>query len=388
MRSTLLAVEAGLAVVVLIGTGLLVSSLSRAVNQHPGIDPTGVYALGLSLPQKEFYGVPERPMFCQQMQRQTRDIAGVQSVSAVSHLPLAGRDPGHEFLIEGAPDPGNDRPSSKYGVVCPNYFRTMDIPILQGEDFSDRHVAAAPQVVIVNDVFRRTYFSDAEIIGKRIRIANSGEPWLTIVGVVADVRHEGLTSEPRPHFYRPYAQSVWPHMSVVFRSQPEQPPPVANFRRALAVVTPDEPVGDAVAMTDVVRRSIGHLRFPLTLMLAFGCIATALTIVGVFGVAAQAVAQRRRELAIRTALGASQRSIYGLVIGQTMVPVLLGIVGGVVVARMGGQLIEGMLYGIAATHVATFVLTVVALSVIALAACLGPARRAARVDTMLVMRGD
>jgi hypothetical protein len=267
----------------------------------------------------------------------------------------------------------------------------MGIPVVQGTDFTDSQVADAPQVIVVNEAFVRTYFPDRPVIGKRIRFgsfADTAGQWITIIGVVGDVRHEGLTNETRPYFYRPYSQTVWPGMSVVVRTAPGTPPPLPAVRKALRSVSPDEPVADPIPMREVVERSVWHLRFPLALMLAFGSIATALTLVGVFGVASQLLLQRSRELAIRSALGASGGAIQRLVLRQAMLPVLLGITAGLLIARASGQLVAGMLYGVQPTDLAAYVLAAVGLALLALAACIAPARRASRLDPMIVMRAD
>ena len=392
IRGILLAAQVGLAIVVLVGAGLLVNSVRRAVAVEPGIEPRGVTLMSVSLPQDDSYGVPERPLFCEQLQQRAGTVTGVTAVSAVSHIPFSGQNAGRSFIIEGAPPPPpNGAPGASYGVVCPNYFRTMAIPLRQGRDFSSQDVVAAPQVAIVNEAFARTYFGTESAVGKRIRLGTFetvDAPWATIIAVAGDVRHEGLVTDVRPYLYRPYTQSVWPYMTVALRTSSGARPPIAPVRESLRSIIPDEPVGDPLAMGTVVEGSLAFMRFPLVMMIAFAAIGGLLTVVGVFGVASQVVVGRTRELGIRRALGATRTHLYRLVVVQTLGPAAIGLIGGIVIARLSGSAVGGLLYGVSPTDSSTFLLMTILLALLTMLACVAPARRAGSVDPAQTLRHD
>ncbi|MEP6729429.1 MAG: ABC transporter permease [bacterium] len=391
IRGILLSVETGLALVVLVGAVLLVDSVRRAAAIEPGLDARNLFMLSLALPQKDTYGVPERTLFCSQLTERAGGVAGVHAVSAVSHVPLSGQGAGRDFTIEGQPVRGpNEIPGASYGVVCPNYFRTMGIPMRAGQDFSARDVVTAPQVAVVNDAFQKKYLSGESAVGKRIRMGgvNSREPWMTIIAVVGDVRHDGLVSDVRPYLYRPYSEVVWPSMSIAVRTSASSRAVLDQVKENLRLMVPDEPISDPITMQSVVDSSLGFMRFPLYMMVAFSGIAVVLTIVGVFGVASQIVVQRTRELGIRRALGATRASLYRLVVLQTLVPAAMGMLVGVVVALSSGKVLNGLLYGVSVTDVTIFVVAGALLGSMTMFACVAPARRAASVDPARTLRND
>ncbi|MDB4916023.1 MAG: hypothetical protein JWM95_3667 [Gemmatimonadetes bacterium] len=388
IRNSLLAIEVGLAVVVLVGAGLLTDSVRRATSVDPGFDARNVFLFSLALPQKDFYGVPERPLFCGQLEERVGSSGGVISASAVSSVPLSGNGAGRSFSIEGRPAPlPKDMPGASYGIACPNFFRTMNIPLL-GRDFSPRDVVAASQVAIVNGAFQRKYFAGERAVGKRIRLGGDSAPWIEIIGVTADVRHSALTSDVEPYLYLPYSQAVWPYMNVVVRTSNGSHATLRQIQERVKAIAPDEPVGEPITMQSVADSSLGYMKFPLYMMLAFAAIAVLLTIVGVFGVASQVVVQRTRELGIRRALGATRGNLYQLVVAQTLAPAVLGMIGGVVVARISGGVLNGLLYGVTATDVRTFLLMTVLLGAFTVIACMAPAHRAASVDPSRTLRND
>jgi putative ABC transport system permease protein len=306
-------------------------------------------------------------------------------------VPLSGQGAGRGFIIEGRPAPVlNDQPGAGYGVACPNYFRTMGIAMRAGHDFSARDVVAAPQVAIVNEALQKMYFPGESAVGKRIRLGdfNSRDPWLTIIAVVGDVRHDGLVADIRPYLYRPYSQAVWPNMAIAVRTSTSSRAMLERVREGVRAIVGDEPIGDPLAMESIVDSSLGFMKFPLYVMLAFAGIAVLLTIVGVFGVASQIVVQRTRELGIRRALGATRASLYRLVVVQTLMPAAIGMIAGVAVALSSGKVLDGLLYGVSTTDVSTFVVTSVLLGTLTVIACVAPARRAAGVDPARTLRND
>jgi len=315
-------------------------------------------------------------------------VAGVEATSAVSNLPLSGASASRSFVIEGAPDPGTTPPWAQYGVICPGYFATMGIP-LRGRDFTLADRNQSDLVVIINEALRDKYYKDVDPIGRRFRIGrfDTPGPWVTIVGVAGNVRHSGLESELLPYFYAPYQQAAWPSMAIVARTRAGAS--VAKpIRQALAQFEPEAPVNEPRMMSQVVDDSLGHLRFPMILFSFFAALAVALAATGIFGIASQSVQQRRRELGIRRALGAGSRQLYGMVVGQTMIPVVIGVVLGVAGSFAGTRVIRSLLYGVSPTNLPVFAIVAVVLCVVAVVACLAPARRAAHLDPATVLRED
>jgi putative ABC transport system permease protein len=389
LKNALVSVEVGLAVIVLVSAALLLTSIRKALGVESGLEPANVVAMNMSLPQPDFYGPATRTAFCDQLATHAGSIAGVEAVSAVSHLPLTGASASRSFIIEGEPDPGTNPPWGQYGVVCPGYFRVMGIP-LRGRDFTSADRNGTDLVVIINEVLRERYFKDVDPIGRRFRLGrfDSPSPWMTIVGVSGNVRHSGLVEEIEPFFYATYQQAAWPSMAVVARASAAGTPIARPVREALARFEPEAPVNDPTLMVDIVDDSLGHLRFPLILFSVFAGLAVALAATGIFGIASQTVQQRRRELGIRRALGAKSAELYRMVVTQTMLPVLLGVGLGLAGAFAGTRVIRSMLYGISPTNLPTFGVVALTLCAVAIVACFAPARRAARVDPAVVLRED
>lgn len=390
LKSALVGGEVALAMLVLVGAGLLIASIRRLQRVAPGLDPVNVMAVDVTLPQADFYGPAERVNLCADLSRETALVPGVVSTSAVSHVPLSGANAGRSFVLEGAPDPGpSNLPSASYGVACPGYFQTLGIPLLAGRDFTSADRASAPAVMVINEALGGKWFPGANPLGRRIKLGRfeSDGPWITIIGVVGNVRHGGLAQPAQPYLYAPYAQAAWPRLTVMIRTSA----PLAGFaplRQALRRAAPAEPIGDPFTMEQVVEGSLGHLRFPMVLFSVFAAMALALAALGCFGIASQAVVQRRRELGIRIALGARGGQVYRLVVGQTMVPVVFGLALGIVGAFGFARVLGSLLYDIAPGDPLTLVLGAALLGGVTVLACLIPARRAARVDPVLVLRDE
>ncbi len=391
LRSILVGMEIALAVVVLSAAGLLVNSMHRLHRVAPGLDPANVTLLRVALPQSDYYGPAERTSFCTDLKREVSGVPGVQSVSAVSHLPYSGSNAGRGFAIEGQPDPGTShRPSASWGIACPGYFGTMKIPLLAGRDFSDADQPGSAMVVVFNHRAVEQYFAGQDPVGKRVKLdgLDSDAPWMTVIGVVGDVHHNGLQESVVPYMYAVYPQNAWPQMSVTVRSTPGAGSIEQGARAALRRVAPEQPVSSVRQMDEVMEQSLGDIRFPLFLFSAFAVVALLLAALGVFGVAAQAVLQRRRELGIRMALGARAGAVHRLILGQALLPVGLGMLIGLGGTIAAGRVIRGLLFGVSATDPLTILAGAGLLGTVALLASLWPARHATRVDPALVLRSD
>ena len=389
LKNALVSLEVGLAVVVLASAALLITSIRKVLSVEPGVRADNVIAMAMSLPQPDFYGAPIRKTFCAQEAAEVGSVPGVEATSAVSHLPLTGANASRSFIIEGAPDPGTTPPWAQYGVACPGYFATMGIP-LRGRDFTLADRDGGELVVIINEALRERYFKNEDPIGKRFRLGRYDvpSPWRTIIGVAGNVRHNGLDENIEAYFYAPYQQAAWPTMSIVTRMREGTAPVAQPIRQALSRFEPEAPVNDAELMSQVVNDSLGHRRFPLMLFTIFAALAVALAATGIFGIASQTVQQRRRELGIRRALGARSQQLYGMVVSQAMLPVLIGVGLGLAGAFAGTRVLRSMLYEVTPTNLSVFGIVAVALCLVAIVACLAPARRAAHVDPASVLRED
>jgi putative ABC transport system permease protein len=387
VRAVLVAAEVALALVVLVGAGLMIKSLTRLVTVDPGLDPANVLVIGMALPQADFYGPPVRPRYCADVVDRVGALPGVVSVGAISHLPLSGANAGRSFAVEGfTPLPG-ERASANYRLTCPGYFKTMGIPILKGRDFTTRDVVDGAPVAIVNEETGKRYWPGVDPIGRHIRL-NDSDPWITIVGVARNVRHFGLDEAAHRELFRPYSQAAWPVMTVVVKTAIAPAAAMPPVRKALQTIDPDLPVGAGTTMSDVEEGSMGGRRFPMLLLAVFGAVALALAIVGVYGVVSYVVAQRTREIGIRVALGARRGQVIRLVVWGAMRPVIAGVVVGGIGAVFASRLLGSLLYDVKPGDPAVFAIIAVLLSCAGGAASLVPGRRATRVDPITVLKTD
>ena len=277
LRQALVVIEVALALVVLTGAGLMIESMARLLNVAPGLNLSNLLTLNMSLPQENpYYSPPAHPQFARELQAQVGSIPGVVSVSAVSHLPIGGGQAGRGFVIEGRPDPGTEnQPNAGYSVICPNYFQTMGIRLISGREFTERDTPNAPGVIVINEALAKRYWPDENPIGKRIKIGyfDSNSPWLTIVGLVQDVKQGGLDRQSRREFFRPYNQAAWPVMTIVVRTAANSAGLINPIKQALARIEPERGVSGIRTMDEVLYNSLGARRFPMLLLLAFSCVA-------------------------------------------------------------------------------------------------------------------
>jgi predicted permease len=390
LRQSLVVLEVALALVVLTGAGLMIQSMARLLNVTPGFDPHNVLTMGMSLPQENtFYGPPGHPEFPRNLQQFVGSIPGVISVSAVSHAPIGGGNAGRGMVIEGRPDPGSEnQPGGKYTIACPNYFQTMGIKVISGREFTEEDSLNAPGVTVINEAMAKRFWPNEDPIGKRIKIGlfNSDAPWLTIVGVTADVKQGGLDRQPRPEFFRPYNQAAWPVMTVIVRTASSPRAFITPIKQALAKFEPDRAPSGIRTMEEVIYDSMGSRRFPMMLLVAFSLVALTLAAVGISGVVAFAVSQRTREIGIRMALGAQKGSVIRLVLNRSMTAALIGVGIGLAASYGLTRFLTGLLYEVKPMDPLVLSAAALILASIAFLACYLPARRAAKVDPMIALR--
>jgi len=387
LRQLLVASEVALALVVLSGAGLMIKSMSRLVGVDPGLNPKNVLTMWMSVPQEAIYvGPPGLPRFCQDVGEHLGGVAGVVSVSAVGHLPLAG-NAGRGFQIEGRPpaDPGH-MPGASYSVACPNYFRTMGIPVLKGREFNFRDTLNSQNVIVINQAMAHEYWPHEDPVGRAIRLGGSDGPRLTIVGVVGDVHFQGLDSAVRPQFHRPYTQAGWPVMALVVRTVSAPATYIAPVKKAMAEVLPDWPLTGGESMEEVLHDSTQSRRFPMLLLAVFSAVAMILAAVGIVGVVGHSVTQRTHEIGIRIALGARTWDVLRLMVNSSMLWVVVGLAAGLAGSAGLTRLLAGMLYDVRPLDPVVLGGVSLLLATVALVASYLPARRAAKIDPIAALR--
>jgi len=346
--------------------------------------------MSIVLPDFKYPEFRQQVGFFKQVLDKCAALPGVNSVGAVSELPLSGAEEVNQFTVEGRPAPANksDTPLADYRFADHNYFKAMEIPLKRGRHFTEQDNEAAPQIVIVGESLVRRFFPGEDPIGKRIRPgdADSQAPWASVVGVVADVKHSGLDAQPRPQIYFPYTQKLWGHMTIVVRSFSEPRALADNLRDAVWAIDKDQPVTDVKTLEQYMDDSVSQKRFSMLLLASFGVVALMLAAVGIYGVMSYLVTQRKHEVGIRMALGAQARDVLGLILWQGLKLILAGITFGLAAAFALTRLLSSLLFGVSSTDAVTFVSVSLLLTAVALVACFIPARRATKVDPLVALR--
>ncbi len=386
LRQSLVVTEVALALVVLIGAGLLLNSFTRLLAVRPGFNPQQLLTMWIGLTDERYSRSADKKRLVSELNARLEAIPGVQGVGICDDLPIAGTDSMTRLSAEGrATSSPEELLSVGLHVINPRYFDALGARLIKGRSFTERDAAGAPSVFIINETLARRYWPNEDPLGKRIRY-NPDDPWGEVVGVVEDVRHDGLHLAAGPHLYEPYQQNAWPFLAIAVRSPLDQGALLAAVRREVQALDPNLPVSGVRTMEEVMAQSLATRRLVLTLFSLFAVVALVLAAVGLYGVLAWSVTERTRELGIRIALGANRRDVLRLIVGQGMKLVLLGIVIGLVVALALNRLIEKLLFGVSATDPLTFAAIASLLTAVALAACYLPARRATKVDPMVALR--
>jgi putative ABC transport system permease protein len=390
VRQLLVVGEVAVSLVLLVGGGLMMRSFLRLTSIDPGFDPRGVTTATVPLSGPRYATDEQRAAFFRRLTTQLGSLPGVESASAVNHLPLGGDVWTLGFTVEGRPAPPDaERAAAVYRVVCPGYFRTMGAALLRGRDFTERDDAASPGVVVVNEALARRQWPGEEPLGKRITVNGEGARPREVVGVVRDVKQGEWASEPQPEMYLPHQQAASPRsMTLVIRASSDSLELGPEIRREVWALDGDLPVSRVASMEEVVSASVGQQRFNTLLIGLFAGVALILAAVGVYGVMSHAVVQRTHEIGVRLALGARGRDVLGMIIRQGLTLTLTGLAVGLVAALALVRVMSGLLYKVSATDPLIYGGVAAALLLSALLACYIPARRATKVDPMVALRQD
>jgi putative ABC transport system permease protein len=380
-RSALVIAEVGLSLVLLVGAGLLVKSFARLMGVNPGFDPDHLLTFNLGLPSST--DPAHQLAFYQQVMQGLQALPGVQAVGAVSRLPLAGGNSSRSFTVPG----DQNGYSADIRVSTPDYFRAMGIPLLKGRSFSESDLGSSLNIAIVNQALAHSVFPGQDPIGKQLTNFGPDNSTLQIIGVVGNVRHVGLDTDPHSEIYQLLGQAQWPSMFVAIRSATSDATSVTSASQSVVwSVNKDVPLANVRTMQDVIANSVQPRRFSMLLLTIFAAVAMLLAAIGLYGVMSYSVAQRTKEIGIRMALGARRPDVLALVVKQGMALVLLGIAAGTLLSLGMARVISGMLFGITATDPLTFAGVAALLGAVAFLANYLPARRASSVDPNIALR--
>ncbi|HXQ70399.1 MAG TPA: ABC transporter permease [Pyrinomonadaceae bacterium] len=388
LRSSLVVAEVALSLVLLVGAGLFFRSFITLFKTDPGFNPDSVLTMNLILPSTKYKEEPQTVAFYNDLVQRVKAKPGVQSAAAVNYLPLGGSNSSDAYLIEGEaePAPGNEN-IGRYRTCTPDYFTTMQIPIVRGRAFTEQDKAGAPLVIIVNETLARKHWPGQDAIGKRIRFDAPLDkaPWMEVVGVIKDVKHE-LTLEVTPEYYLPHAQDVWRSMVVVARTTVDPASLAGSIRQDVWAIDKDQPVFDVRTMEEVRSLSVGLQQFNSVMIGIFAGVALLLAAIGIYGVMAFAVTQRTREIGIRMALGACKTDVLRLIVVNGMRLAFIGLAIGLIASWALTRFIAGLLFGVEPTDPLTFSVVSTCLLSAAFLACYLPARRATKVDPLEALR--
>ena len=390
LRNLLIVGEVALSVVLLVGAGLLFRSFLQLEAVHTGFTSQQVLTVQLSPAGSNYRRDADYMAFYSQTMQRISGIPGVESVGAINTLPL-DKGPTAGFRIEGRPPLTIDKwPGGNYRTVSADYFRALNIPLVQGRTFNERDTENAPLVIIVNQALAARDFPNEDPVGKRINLGNmdpKGQPvWWEIVGVAANVRSLELREEATPEFYLSALQDTFRNMFVVVRTSVEPTSVAASVRRAAAEVDKTAAVSDIKTMEHIVNDAVTQPRFNLFLLGLFSGIALLLSAAGIYGVTAYSVTQRTHEFGIRMALGAQVSDVLKMIVKQGMVLIAIGIAVGLLASFALTRLLRTLLFGVTVTDPLTFVAITLLLTAVALLACYIPARRATKVDPLVALR--
>jgi putative ABC transport system permease protein len=391
-RSALVVLETAVAVLLVVGAGLLIRSFARLTAVDPGFRPEGVLSLQVPLSDGQYKEDARQAAFTDALLERLRALPGVSSVGMVSNLPMSGEEEIEGLVIEGRPKPApSEIPLCDFRQASPGYFETLGIRRVRGRLLSAGDAARAPLVAVIDETMARAYWPDTDPVGKRFRLGgfeDTDPSWITVVGIVGNVRHSGLHVDPRPQAYVPQAQEATGDQTFVLRTAGDPARLIKDARAAVSAVDPNQPVARVRTMEQMVAESVAGRRFNMVLLGAFAILALVLAAVGIYGITSYSVAQRTREMGLRMALGAKPGTVLRMILREAGWLALIGLAAGLVLAVATTRVMASLLFGVPATDPATFVAVAVGLAAVSFLAAYLPGRRATRVDPMVAFRAD
>ena len=388
-QSVLVVAEVALSLVLLVMAGLMIRSFAKLTNIDPGMNTANVMSMRLNRSPAKSNDGAQNGIFFQQVIDRVKTVPGIEATSVTSHMPFLATEE-LPITVESVANAGAQTQSIETRTVSTDYLNTMQIPLAGGQFFSAEDGPQSAPVVVVNQAMVNRYWPNQDPLGKRIKMGNadSKSPWFTVKGVVKDSAQLTLDREIRPEIYFPLAQMAWRYrrMNLAVRTSVDPKSTVAAIQSAVREVDKDQPVYQIETLDERIGDSVGTRRFALTILIMFAVLALVLAVSGIYGVISYSVTQRTQEIGIRMALGARGGDVLRLVLVQFMRLTVVGVVLGLIGAYALTRLMASLLFGVTATDITTFVLVSVGLSLVALVACLIPARRATRVDPLVALR--
>jgi putative ABC transport system permease protein len=386
LLGALVVVEVALALVLLVGAGLMTRSFAQLMRVSPGFEPANLLAVQVYLPQAKYRSGADRTRFYMEAMRRIESHPGVTAVGGVSALPMypVGIDFALPFTIEGRPVPTNgEEPRADIRMATPRYFETMKMPLVRGRFIDDRDRQGAPGAMVINETMARRYFGGEDPIGRIVRNPHGAAE---VVGIVGDVKHYGLDREPRAELFMPAWQQPLNGMAFVVRTASDPNAFVDAVRRQVLAVDAEQPIFDASPMADVVAQSIFLPRISMVLLVAFAVTALLLAGVGIYGVVSYTVTERTRELGVRMALGADAAATLRLVLSRSMLLVGAGTLAGLIASMAVTRVLGGLLYDVSPLDPIVFAGVALLIGACGFAASIIPARRATTVDPIVALR--
>jgi putative ABC transport system permease protein len=387
MRAALVAGEMAVALMLLIGAGLLIKSFVRLENVAPGFQPDRILSMRIGLTSTRYANLQQTSTALLEIIRRIEQVPGVASVGSIQFPPLSGLRSSTGFWVASRPTPKpSEEPVTGVSIVTPGYFATIGIPLIQGRLFNQRDSAGAPQVAVVSQSLARQQFSGIEPIGQRIFVEWGRQTPYEIVGVVGDVKNVSLDKESEPNVYFPDAQEPNGGATLVIRTGVDPMKLASTIEQVIHAYDKDQAIADIQPLDVFLSKSVARPRFQSVLLASFAGLALLLAAIGIFGVMSYSVAQRAHEIGIRVALGAQRDQVLRLVVGQGLLLALIGTAAGLAGAFVLTRYLRSLLFNVSPTDPWTFIAVPVVLCAVALGASYFPARRAARLDPIVALR--
>jgi predicted permease len=393
-RNTLVVVEMALAVVLLVGAGLMIRSLWSLQRIDLGLNPSGVLTMRLSLPQSSYQSPEEVVAFYARLIDRIRTLPGVEAAGMIRSLPLGATIGDSGVMVDGYVPPPGTNAKGDWQIATDGYIEAMGERIVRGRAFTSSDRTGTQPVAMINEEMARRYWPGRDALGGRMRLGGPDRPWITVVGIVADVKHNGITGVVKEKFYIPHTQwhlsrsNPIRTMSLVIKSAGEPAALTGAVRREIGALDPSLPVADVRTMDAVVGATLSTPRFTGILMIVFAGLALALSAIGIYGVLSYLVSRRTREIGIRVAIGAARVQVLRMIMGQALALTLLGVGVGLAAATWAARLVTPMLHGVTAGDPLTFAAVAGLLAVVASLASLVPAIRATRVDPIVALKAE